>query len=155
METLIALITKVRSIRSTWNVPPQSRLKLCVATANPAFRELIGANQDQIQRLARVEQIDISDGLPRLEGAARDIVAGMEIAVPLEGLIDLDKERERITREMGRKENEARGLASRLDNVSFMERAPDEVVQQTRARHQELIAEIEKLRATLGSLGFS
>jgi valyl-tRNA synthetase len=79
----------------------------------------------------------------------------MEIAVPLEGLIDLDKERERIVKEVTRKENEARGLAARLDNVSFVERAPGEVVQETRDRHEELIGEIEKLRATLGSLGAS
>jgi valyl-tRNA synthetase len=153
METLIALITKVRNIRSTWNVPQQSRLKLHIGTGNQSIRDLVSDNEAQIQRLARVDEISMSDELPAFEWAARDIVAGMEIAVPLEGLIDLEKERERITREMTRKENEARGLASRLDNASFMERAPGDVVEETRGRHAELIAEIEKLRATLGSLG--
>jgi valyl-tRNA synthetase len=153
METLIALITKVRNIRSTWNVPQQSRLKLHIGTAIKSNRDLISDNEAQIQRLARVDEISMSDELPAFEWAARDIVAGMEIAVPLEGLIDLEKERERITREMTRKENEARGLASRLDNASFMERAPGDVVEETRGRHAELIAEIEKLRATLDSLG--
>ena len=79
----------------------------------------------------------------------------MEIAVPLGGLIDFKKESERIVKEMTKKEDEARGLAARLDNISFMERAPREVVQETRSRHEELIAEIEKLRDTLGSLGAS
>jgi valyl-tRNA synthetase len=51
------------------------------------------------------------------------------------------------------RESEAKSLAGRLDNVSFMERAPREVVQEARGRHAELIAEIEKLRVTLGSLG--
>lgn len=153
METLIALITKVRNIRSTWNVPQQSRLKLHIGTGDQSVRDLVSDNEAQIQRLARVDEISMSDELPAFEWAARDIVAGMEIAVPLEGLIDLEKERERITREMTRKENEARGLASRLDNASFMERAPGDVVEETRGRHAELIAEIEKLRATLGSLG--
>jgi valyl-tRNA synthetase len=54
---------------------------------------------------------------------------------------------------MERKQNEARGLASRLDNASFVERAPRDVVQETQRRHEELIAEIEKLRATLTSIG--
>ena len=155
METLIALITKVRNIRSEMNIPPQSRLKLYVATADPQTCDLVNENSDQIKRLARIEEIIISDSLPLLEAPARDIVAGMEIAVPLGGLIDFDKERERVVKEMTKKENEARGLASRLDNVSFMERAPREVVQEARGRHDELIAEIEKLRATLGSLGAS
>jgi valyl-tRNA synthetase len=155
METLIALITKVRNIRSEMNIPLQSRLKLCVAATDQQTRDLVNENSDQIKRLAKVEEITISETLPVLEGAARDIVAGMEIAVPLGGLIDFEKERERVTKELTRKENEARSLAARLDNISFMERAPREVVQETRARHEELIAEIEKLRATIGSLGAS
>jgi valyl-tRNA synthetase len=137
------------------NIPPQSRLKLYVTTTDPQTRDLVSENSDQIKRLARIEEIIISDTLPALEAPARDIVAGMEIAVPLGGLIDFEKERERIVKEMTKKENEARGLATRLDNVSFMERAPREVVQEARGRHEGLIAEIEKLRATLGSLGAS
>jgi valyl-tRNA synthetase len=75
--------------------------------------------------------------------------------VPLGGLIDFEKERERIVKEMTRKETEARSLAGRLDNISFMERAPREVVQEARGRHEALIADIEKLRVTLDSLGAS
>ncbi|MFY9574924.1 MAG: valine--tRNA ligase, partial [Blastocatellia bacterium] len=153
METLIALITKVRNIRSEMNIPMQSRLKLCISSADPAARGLVSENADQIKRLARVEEITISETLTAPEGSARDIVAGMEIAVPLGGLIDVQKERERVIKEKTRKENEARSLAARLDNNSFMERAPREVVQETRDRHQELIGEIEKLGVTLGSLG--
>ena len=153
METLIALITKIRNIRSEMNIPPQSRLKLYIATADPQAADLVDENSEQIKRLARVEEIVISDVLPVLDAPARDIVAGMEIAVPLGGLIDFAKERERIVKEMTKKESEARSLAGRLDNISFMERAPREVVQEARGRHDELIAEIEKLRSTLGSLG--
>ena len=153
METLIALITKVRNIRSEMNVPMQSRLKLLIGTTDGQTRNLVLDNSDQIKRLARAEEITIYDTLPNLESAARDIVAGIEIAVPLGGLIDLDKERDRMVKEITKKEAEARGLAGRLDNVSFMERAPREVVQETRGRHEELVAEIEKMRTTLNSLG--
>jgi valyl-tRNA synthetase len=153
MDTLIALITKIRNIRSEMNIPPQSKLKLYIATVDQKSCDLVNESMGQIQRLARVEEIVVADKLPALEAPARDIVAGMEIAVPLGGLIDFAKERERIVKEMTKKESEARSLAGRLDNISFMERAPREVVQEARGRHDELIAEIEKLRSTLGSLG--
>ncbi|HEY7911571.1 MAG TPA: valine--tRNA ligase [Blastocatellia bacterium] len=152
MQVLIAVITKVRNIRSEMNIPPQSRLRLHVGTSDAGARELINKNAGQIKRLARVEEITISEALPEMKSAARDIVAGIEIGVPLEGLIDFDKERERIKKEIERKENETRGLASRLDNPSFAGRAPREVVDQTRQRHAELRAEIEKLRTTLTGL---
>jgi valyl-tRNA synthetase len=77
----------------------------------------------------------------------------VEIAVPLAGLIDRDKERERVNKEIGRKENEAKGMSSRLGNPSFVDRAPREVVEQTRARHDELMSEIAKLQETLKALG--
>jgi valyl-tRNA synthetase len=153
MGTLIALITKVRNIRSIFNIPSQSRIELHIGSGNEAARSLVSENSDRIKRLARVDQIVISNTLPALESAASDIVSGIEIAVPLGGLIDLDKESERLSKEMERKHNEARGLASRLDNASFVERAPSGVVQETQKRHEELIAEIDKLRATLTSIG--
>lgn len=153
MQTLIALITKVRNIRSEVNIPVQSRIKLHLAAEDDRLQSLVSRNADHIKRLARVEEITLATKLPPLEKPVRDIVAGIELAVPLEGLIDTEKEGERLTRELSRKQNEARGLAARLDNHSFLERAPQEVVQQARDRHDELIAEIEKLRATLAALG--
>lgn len=150
MGTLIALITKVRNIRSIFNIPSQSRVDLHLGTGDQAARSLVLDNADRIKRLARVETIIFSDALPAFDSAASDIVNGIEVAVPLGGLIDPDKESERISKEMERKQNEARGLASRLDNASFVERAPRDVVQEAGRRHEELIAEIEKLKSTLG-----
>ena len=152
METLIALITKVRNIRSEMNIPAQSRPKLYIGTRDQAARDVVNESSDRIKRLAKVEQIEMFDTLPELDSTARGIVSGMDLAIPLGGLIDFEKERERVTKEMAKKENDARGLASRLDNVSFVERAPAEVVEEARNRHEELIGEIEKLRDTLKSL---
>ncbi len=152
IETLIALVTKVRNIRSEMNIPASSRLKLNIGAADERALRMIEESADQIRRLARVEEIT-TDRLPASETAARDIVAGIEIAVPLEGLIDIKIERERLNKELTRKDDEARSLASRLDNPSFVERAPQDVVEQTRTRHDELIAEIAKMKATLKSLG--
>jgi valyl-tRNA synthetase len=152
MQTLIALITKIRNIRSEMNIPARSSLKIFLG-ATDRTASLIRENADQIKRLARVEEITIADKLSHMDAAARDVIAGIEIAVPLEGLIDVTKERERLNKEMARKETEARALASRLDNLSFVERAPREVVEQARNRHAELVIEMEKLKATLASLG--
>ncbi|HKQ08656.1 MAG TPA: valine--tRNA ligase [Blastocatellia bacterium] len=153
METIIALITKVRNIRSVMNIPVSAWLTVHVATADERVKALVTANAEQFKRLARVEAIHISNGLPALEDAARDIVAGMEIAVPFGDLIDKPKERERISKEISRKENEVKGMQARLGNPSFVDRAPRDVVEQTRARHDELMGEISKLQATLKALG--
>jgi valyl-tRNA synthetase len=153
MDALIQLITKVRNIRSVMNIPVSAWLKVHLATTDGRVKALVEANADHFKRLARIEEINISDALPALEAAARDVVAGVEIAVPLAGLIDLGKERERINKEIGRKEKEAKGMETKLANPSFVDRAPRDVVEQTRARHDELMGEITKLQETLKALG--
>lgn len=152
MEMLKELITKVRSIRSFVNVPNSSYLELHLAGASEETLSVIRENEDHIKRLARVSEITIWPKLPSIPGAARDVVAGVELAIPLGQLIDLQRERDRLNRELARKEQEAEQLASRLGNHSFLERAPKEVVERARARHGELISEIEKLRSTLRSI---
>lgn len=152
MEMLKELIVKVRSIRSFVNVPSSSHLKLYLAGLSDVALSVVRENEDHIKRLARVSEIVISPELPAISGAARDVVAGIEMAIPLGELIDLGRERERLSRELARKEREAEELALRLGNHSFLERAPREVVEQARARHGELLGEIEKLRSTLRSI---
>src|SRR6185436_2631697 len=66
METLIALITKVRNIRSEKNIPLQSRVKLHLAIGDKQTAALVSENSHHVKRLARVEEIFIADMLPSL-----------------------------------------------------------------------------------------
>jgi valyl-tRNA synthetase len=153
METLIGVITKVRNIRSEVNVPQSSKVKIFLSSKDETAIKVIEDNAENIKRLARVEEITLVEELPGIEAAARGIVSGVDLLIPLEGLIDFTKERERIGKEISKRENEANGLATRLGNPSFVERASADVVQQARERHAELSGEIEKLRESLKALG--
>ena len=152
MQLLIGLITKIRNIRSEANIPNQSRVSLKLKAASKDLEALVNENADYIMRLARVEEISILDTLGDTTGSAGGIVEGFELSIPLGDLIDVEKERERLNRDLAKREDEARGLESRLNNESFVGRAPEEVVKQTRQRHADLIEEIAKIRSTLESL---
>jgi valyl-tRNA synthetase len=114
---------------------------------------LLNDNADSIKRLARVAEITMHDTLPEIPNASRGVVGGVDLLVPLEGLIDVEKEIARIRKEIAKREGEAQGLAGRLGNASFVDRAPAEVVQQARDRHAELLSEIEKLQSSLSAFG--
>jgi valyl-tRNA synthetase len=152
MEILIGVITKVRNIRSEVNVPQSSKVKLYLGITDETAKKVIHDNAGNIKRLARVEEITSTESLPTIDASARGIVSGIDLLIPLEGLIDFAKERERIGKEISKRENEASGLATRLGNPSFVERASAEIVQQARERHTELSTEIEKLRESLDAL---
>ena len=78
---------------------------------------------------------------------------GDTYSVPLEGIIDLDAERARLTRDRAAAEKERDALAARLANASFVERAKPEAVEKARADHAEREGEAERLAAALARLG--
>ena len=78
---------------------------------------------------------------------------GLSYKFPLEGIIDLDAERARLTKAIAAAEKERDALAGRLSNASFVERAKPEAVEKARADHADKAAEAERLSAALGRLG--
>ncbi len=152
MNLVIELITKLRNIRSTFNIPSSTPLQARVVAADDATRSVIAGAQEHIRRLARVETLELVDALPEMKGAARVITAGFEVAVPLEGLIDFEKERARLSQTVDKLVKEFDGIEKRLGNADFVARAAAEVVAQTRERAAELQDQIAKLRAVIEAL---
>jgi valyl-tRNA synthetase len=80
------------------------------------------------------------------------VVSGVEIFVPLEGLIDFEKERARLTQRIEKAEKGMESVSAKLANRNFVERARPEVIEQERGREQELRGEVEKLKSALRGL---
>ncbi len=152
MALVIETITRLRNIRSTFNIAPSVPLIAQVAPADLATRDVIARMESHIRRLAPIEELQIVDRLDAKKGSARAVVGASEIAVPLEGLIDFDKERARLEKELGKLISEREGLEKRLSNQDFISRAAADVVETTRARATELTDQITKLRAVIEAL---
>jgi valyl-tRNA synthetase len=135
MAAVIDLISRVRNIRSELNVKPGDRVRVMVGAGEEKLREVFAANRDQIARLARASEISINERLDAPRASARAVLAGgAEVAVPLEGLIDFEQERERLAREREKLQKEAAKLEAQLANPQFAERAPEEKVSEVRER---------------------
>ncbi|MDX2031220.1 MAG: valine--tRNA ligase [Blastocatellia bacterium] len=152
MNMVIELITRLRNIRSTFNIPPSTPLQAQIAPLDESIRGVIAGVQDHIKRLARIENLQLVEQLPEMKGAARAVSASFEVAVPLEGLIDFEKERARLQQTVEKLVKESDGIEKRLANADFIARAAAEVVVQTRERAAELQDQIGKLRAIIDAL---
>jgi valyl-tRNA synthetase len=152
MGLVIDIVTKLRSIRSEFEIPPSSPLRAQIAPANDEARNVIALMEDRIKLLARIEQIDIVEKLPARRGYARDVTSGAALAVPLEGLIDFENERARLEREVRKLVAEREGLEKRLANQDFIDRAASDVVERTRDRAAELESRIAKIRSMIETL---
>ncbi|MCX7751567.1 MAG: valine--tRNA ligase [Blastocatellia bacterium] len=152
METIIEVITKVRNIRAVMNIDPAKELRLLVRPSTAEAAALIEEQDAAIRRLARVERIECVASLDGYGQVARDVANEIELAVPLEGLIDVERERERLRRTVEKLEKELEQLERRLANADFLERAPEEVVRETRERHEEVSERRQRLLAILEGL---
>ncbi|HET9943839.1 MAG TPA: valine--tRNA ligase, partial [Terriglobia bacterium] len=113
---------------------------------------LLTGARDYIYRLASVSQLEI---VPRLLGnklAAQAVAAGCTLEIPLEGLIDRDSEKSRLSRELEKVRRELDGLDRKLSNASFVERAPADVVEENRRRLKDYQDQAAKLTSALERL---
>lgn len=153
MQAVIDLISRVRNIRSEMNIKPGERVPLLIGAPDEKLRAVFLASADQIVRLVRASEIGIGEqtGAPR--ASARAVLAGgAEVAVPLEGLIDFDQERQRLRKEKVKLEAESEKLEAQLANPQFTERAPAEKVNEARARIADIAQRIAQLDQTIENL---
>ncbi|TAJ33324.1 valine--tRNA ligase [Bosea sp. (in: a-proteobacteria)] len=137
---VVDLISDIRSVRSEVNVPAGTQAPLVLVNASEATRTTIGSWRPMIERLARVSQIAFENAAPAQ--SAQIIVRGEVAALPLAGLIDLDAERARLTKELAKLDQDILVVEKKLGNPDFMARAPEEIVEENRER--KAAAEVRK-----------
>ncbi|MDP2872162.1 MAG: valine--tRNA ligase [Bacillota bacterium] len=150
MGRVMDTIRAVRNIRAEMNVPAGKQADVTLQAAEPRVRELLSAASPYIRGLASVGglQVEPTGGTrPKQAGAA--ILAGIEVYMPLRGLIDFEREAGRIRRALGEAELELARARERLANESFLRRAPADVVAREREKEAQYAEQAEKLRQRL------
>ena len=150
IEWLIRAVTSARAARTEANIPPGAQLHFFLSNADDRTLHRYDRQKAAIKRLAKVER---AEGLDLTSGKLEIIIDEASFIIPLGGVLDLDAERARLTKSAEAAERDAAGLAARLRNPAFVERAKPEAVDKARADHAEKSAEAERLRAALARLG--
>ncbi len=149
---LMEVVTRVRNIRAELNIDPAKRLRLLYHAADARAE---GALSDNAPILLTLARLDSAEATARLDGrgpCARAVAAGCDLAVPLEGVLDLDSERRRLQREIDKLTKEKEGHARKLENADFMSKARSEVIEKVRRIDAELQERLARLARTLQSL---
>ena len=148
IDWLIKLVSELRGAKAELGLPPGARLTAHFPASLKGRTDRLAA---QLDRLARLGGVSFD---PAPAGAsAQLVVEGETITVPLEGVIDIAAERDRLTKALAAAAKERDGLAGRLNNPSFVERAKPEAVEKARADHAAKEAEADRLTAALARLG--
>ncbi|MCA1793763.1 MAG: class I tRNA ligase family protein, partial [Desulfobacteraceae bacterium] len=149
MVFLFDLISGIRNIRSEMNIQPSMKIKVLANTADEKEKLLIAENKAVISNLATLERLSFCEPDNAPASCASSVTANTTCFVPLEGVIDFDKEISRLEKELDKNTKELIGVQKRLSNDSFLEKAPRDVIDKVNGRHEELSEKNEKLAANL------
>jgi valyl-tRNA synthetase len=153
------LVTQVRSLRKEYSVPEGSGVTLRLNAVEGSFKAVVEEQGTTLRRLAKVDTCELNaDGNGNAAGGAAGAGAhavlknGVEVFIPLEGVIDVARERERLQEEIGRLDTQVEGARNKLSNSGFLKGAPPEVVDREREKQRSFEEQLDKLRGKLSSL---
>lgn len=152
-ELLQATIVAVRTIRGEMNVPPHKEAEVLISGVRDGQGELLQSHERYFSHLARVSALQVGSSLARPRLSATSVVKNLEIFVPLSGLIDIEVERTRLEKERTRLEKQREGLARKLQNEDFLNKAPKHVIENEQRKLQDFGETLNKVVQNLQQLG--
>jgi len=157
-ERIRAAVQAIRQVRAEYNVQPGAWVEATLVAGSgvsgdrDAVLAALTAGSATVGALSRAR---VSAATDAPTGAAAHVIidGGIDVIVPLAGMIDLAKERQRVETELAQLEKQIGALEGRLANAAFVDKAPPAVVEAERAKLADWTSRAAQLRAKLASLG--
>ncbi len=146
------IVYKIRNIRGELNIPPAKKANVIFCPKTDYMIDVLKKTDRYIKAMAKVENVIISNDYHPAKTDASAVLSDCEIYVPLEGLIDVDKEKERLEKEIEKAKADLARISAKLANKNFVDKAPAEVIEKEKTRHGELAAILGTLEERYGRL---
>jgi valyl-tRNA synthetase len=150
METLMEAIKAVRALRAEKNVPPSKKPAMIVVTGKP---EIFSKGEAFLKKLAYAGEVTFASEAPAdAASMAAAVTSDAHIYIPLAELIDVAAEIKRVEKELANGRANLEKLNAKLNNQSFVSKAPEQVVAAEREKAEKQASVIAKLEETLKTL---
>ncbi len=150
MEWLKSIVGEIRSVRADMNVPAGAKIDLLVKDASDKTKQAFSDYEEVLKRMARLNSIAHIDNLPT--GAIQTIVGEATLILPIADIIDLDAEKARLNKVIGKLDIDIKKVDAKLGNEKFVNNAPEEVIAEQKSRKAEALEKREKLATALEQL---
>ena len=153
MEKVMEAIKGIRNIRAEMNVVPSKKAKVMIVTSNQAVETAMEEGKMYFERLASAAEVVVmtdKSGIP--EDSVSVLINGAEIYLPLKDLVDFEKELERLNKEKDNLEKELQRVKGKLSNQGFIEKAPENVIEEERVKERKYQEMLEKVLERINSL---
>lgn len=151
MDVFMELVRGVRNTRTEYKVDPAKRIKAIIAPGS--HRQNIEQYSYVFSRLCNIPEVELlADGAPAPQNAASVVVSDVTLYLPLEGMLDIAAECQRLTNEQAALQERLERVEQKLANENFISKAPPAVVEKERANRAEVQASLKRISELLASL---
>lgn len=152
MNAIMDSIKAIRNMRAEVNANPGKKIPAVMLVADD-LREVVAANDGYIKLLGGIDNLELrAMDAEKPENAMAAVVTGIEVYLPLAGLIDVEKETQRLSKELASMEKDLQRAGGKLNNAGFLAKAPEDVIAKERAKYDELSGKIEAVKKRMAYL---
>ena len=152
MNAIMDSIKAIRNMRAEVNANPGKKIP-AIMLISEDLREVVAHNDSYIKLLGGIDNLELRllNG-EKPENAMAAVVTGIEVYLPLAGLIDVEKETQRLSKELAAMEKDLQRAGGKLNNAGFLAKAPEDVIAKERAKYEELSGKIEAVKKRMAYL---
>lgn len=152
MNAIMDSIKAIRNMRAEVNANPGKKIP-AIMLVSEDLREVVAHNDSYIKLLGGIDNLELRPlNGEKPENAMAAVVTGIEVYLPLAGLIDVEKETQRLSKELAAMEKDLQRAGSKLNNAGFLAKAPEDVIAKERAKYEELSGKIEAVKKRMAYL---
>lgn len=152
MNAIMDSIKAIRNMRAEVNANPGKKIP-AIMLVSEDLREVVAHNDSYIKLLGGIDNLELRPlNGEKPENAMAAVVTGIEVYLPLAGLIDVEKETQRLSKELVAMEKDLQRAGGKLNNAGFLAKAPEDVIAKERAKYEELSGKIEAVKKRMAYL---
>ncbi|MDN4072720.1 valine--tRNA ligase [Fictibacillus terranigra] len=152
MNLVTEIIRTVRNIRSEMNVAPSKPIELQINAKSQEVLNALEANRSYLEKFCNPSTLTLGTELSAPDKSMSAVLTGVEMYLPLEGLINLEEEIQRLEKEVEKYNKEVERVQKKLSNEGFMKKAPEKVIEEERAKEKDYSEKRDKVRQRIQEL---
>ncbi len=148
---IIEILTSLRNLRADLNISYKNEIEIIVDTKNNNLIDFITNYQTEFKRLLKIKSILFDENTSQKKSAFI-VLNDITILIPLDGIVDLDKEITKLENKKNTYNEKLKSILGKLNNKAFIEKAPDNVIENFRIQEQEMKSSIEKINEIINTI---
>ena len=151
IKLIITTISAIRNIKASLNISPSKTINVYVR-GQEQYTDIIKNNMNLMNRMIKIENLEVGENIPKPLQSATAVIENLEIFIPLKGLIDIEKEIQRLEKQVSDMQGRLNAVSKKLDNKNFVERAPKKIIDHEKSKQADYADQLNKLKDNLSTL---